>query len=69
MLWKSSLEAKEADTRWLVSFDKYGSRELGKYTPELPNQSKVLAWSLLVYGFLNALSHWVLASYATGFTA
>lgn len=69
MLWKSSLEDKEVDTMWLGSFDKYSSRELAKYTTELPNQSKELAWSLLVYDFLNALSHWVLASYATEFTA
>lgn len=69
MLWKSSLEAMDVDAGWLRCFDKHSSRELAKYTTELRNQSKELAQSLLVYGFLNAPSHRVLASYATEFTA
>lgn len=69
MLWKSDLESKAVATGWLRCFDKDSSRKLAKYTTELADQSKDLAQSLLVYGSLNALSHQVLASCATEFTA
>lgn len=69
MLWKSNIESKVVATGRLRCFDKDNSRKIAKYTTELADLSTALAESFLVYGSSNALSHQVLASCATEFTA